>query len=126
VGEVVDEHDVETSRARPDGDGAWVLAGLLRPDEVAAGTGVQLPEHPSYETVAGLVLRELGRLPDLGDTAVVTATTDELDDDGLPVEQRAELRVDGMDGLRIEVLHLRLLGPVGDTGSDDDDERSDR
>jgi CBS domain containing-hemolysin-like protein len=126
VGEVVDEHDVETSRARPDGEGAWVLAGLLRPDEVAGGTGVQLPEHPSYETVAGLVLRELGRLPELGDTAVVTATTDEVDDDGLPVEQRAELRVDGMDGLRIEVLHLRLLGPVGDAGDSDDDERGDR
>ena len=109
VGDVLDEHDVETSSVRDDGSGGWVLSGLLRPDEVGERTGVHLPEHPSYETVAGLVLRELGRLPAVGEAAVVEATTAETDDDGLPVQRRAELRVEGLDGLRIEVLHLRLL-----------------
>ncbi|TXR55125.1 hemolysin family protein [Quadrisphaera setariae] len=115
VGEVVDEHDVVTSTVREDGEGGWLLSGLLRPDEVAARTGVQLPEHPDYETVAGLVLRELGRLPGVGEHARVVVTTAEVDDDGLPVERPAELRVEARDGLRLDVVHLRLREP-GDDG----------
>ncbi|MGQ7297300.1 hemolysin family protein [Quadrisphaera sp. KR29] len=112
VGEVVDEHDVETSAVREDGEGGWLVSGLLRPDEVAAGTGVQLPEHPDYETVAGLVLRALGRLPEVGEVARVPVTTGETDDDGLPVERWCELRVEARDGLRLEGVHLRVLEPV--------------
>jgi CBS domain containing-hemolysin-like protein len=111
VGEVVDEHDVVTSAVREDGEGGWLVSGLLRPDEVAVGTGVQLPEHPDYETVAGLVLRELGRLPEVGEVARVPVTTDQVDDDGLPVQRWCELRVEARDGLRLEGVHLRLLPP---------------
>ena len=58
-------------RARPAGrrgpssrrDGSWLLSGLLRPDEVEDLTGVPLPESEDYDTVAGLVLQVLGRVP---------------------------------------------------------------
>ncbi|PWJ52688.1 Hemolysin, contains CBS domains [Quadrisphaera granulorum] len=109
VGEVVDEHDVVTSAVREDGEGGWLVSGLLRPDEVAARTGVQLPEHPDYETVAGLVLRELGRIPDVGEEVLVRVTTDDSDDDGVPRALPALLRVEARDGLRLDAVHLQLL-----------------
>ena len=45
---------------------SWIIAGLLRADEVAEATGFVMPEG-DYETVAGLVLERLGRIPDVGD-----------------------------------------------------------
>ncbi len=38
-----------------------------RIDEVADSTGISLPEAPEYDTVSGLVMRELGRVPEVGD-----------------------------------------------------------
>ncbi|MEI2671469.1 MAG: transporter associated domain-containing protein [Marmoricola sp.] len=48
-------------RQRP--DGSWIGSGLLRPDEVAKATGITLPEHESYDTIAGLLVKELGKNP---------------------------------------------------------------
>ena len=59
------------SRARKRRDGSWLLSGLLRPDEVEDLTGVTLPESEDYDTVAGLVLQVLGRIPSAGDIAEV-------------------------------------------------------
>jgi CBS domain containing-hemolysin-like protein len=66
VGEVEDEHDTPVPQARRVA-GGFDVSGLLRPDEVRAATGFTLPEHGVYETVGGLVMRELGRLPVAGD-----------------------------------------------------------
>ena len=41
------------------------------PDEVAAATGITLPEHEDYDTVAGLFLQKRGRIPKPGDEVVV-------------------------------------------------------
>ena len=61
VGDIVDEHDAPASGARRETDGSWLVSGLLRPDEVLALTGVEVPEgHSDYDTVAGLVLHRLG------------------------------------------------------------------
>ncbi|MCX6466575.1 MAG: hemolysin family protein [Pseudonocardiales bacterium] len=71
VGDVHDEHDGgETPRVRPLADGGWLVAGLLRGDEVEQATGFAMPEGP-YETLAGMVLARLGRIPDVGDELVV-------------------------------------------------------
>jgi CBS domain containing-hemolysin-like protein len=67
VGDVRDEHDRrETSPVRPLGRDSWIVSGLLRDDEVAEATGFRMPEG-DYETLAGLVLTRLGRIPDAGD-----------------------------------------------------------
>ena len=67
VGDVRDEHDRrETSPVRRLGGDAWLVSGLLRDDEIAEATGFRMPEG-DYETVAGLVLAKLGRIPDAGD-----------------------------------------------------------
>lgn len=67
VGEVSDEHDrtqVDVVRSRD-----WfTFPGILRPDELLERTGVAVPEDGPYETVAGWLMSELGRLPAVGDT----------------------------------------------------------
>nr|WP_131785022.1 hemolysin family protein [Protofrankia symbiont of Coriaria ruscifolia] len=82
VGRVLDEYDPpERPDATAGTDGSWSLSGLLRPDEVADLTGVRLPEGP-YETVAGVILHRLGRIPEPGDQVDVDGhllTVEEMD-----------------------------------------------
>ncbi len=108
VGEITDEHDRhdENSRARKRRDGSWSLSGLLRPDEVTDLTDVPLPEDESYDTVAGLLVRHLGRIPAAGDEVEVGLPV-VVDDEGDPLPARtAVLTVERMAGLRIDRLSL--------------------
>jgi CBS domain containing-hemolysin-like protein len=107
VGDIADEHDRLGARARHRGDGSWSLSGLLRPDEVEDLTGIALPDHEDYDTIAGLVLRVLGRVPEVGDLAEIP-----VPDHSDPDERRerlAVLAVERMEGLRIDRVGLRLL-----------------
>ena len=96
VGEVSDEHD----RSRPGvlrrRDGSWLVPGLMRPDEVQERTGVPLPDGPAYETVGGLVMAQLGRVPRGGDTVTLPG---------------AVLRVERMDGRRVERVRVAPVEP---------------
>lgn len=90
VGEVADEHD----RSRADVvklPGSTTFPGMLRPDEVLDRAGVHIPEDGPYETVAGFVMRELGRLPTIGDEVEV---------------EGGSLRVERLDGRRIDRLRF--------------------
>lgn len=107
VGDIADEHDRLGSRARQRRDGSWLLSGLLRPDEVEDITEIELPENEDYDTIAGLVLRVLGRIPSTGDMAEVPVP-DHSDPDE-PRQRLAVLTVEHMDGLRIDRVSLRLL-----------------
>jgi CBS domain containing-hemolysin-like protein len=95
VGDIADEHDRPGAHARRRSDGSWSLSGLLRLDEVAAATGVPLADSEHYDTLAGLVLHHLGRMPAPGDTVTEPGTG-----------ARVELRVERMDGLRIDRIRL--------------------
>ncbi|GAB3421250.1 hemolysin family protein [Flindersiella endophytica] len=91
VGPVTDEHDPAAESVERDDDG-WLVSGLLRPDELRRLTGIQLPVDPRrYETIAGVVLHQLGRLPHSGETLSVNGVT---------------IRVTRMDGRRIDLVHL--------------------
>ncbi|WP_433508229.1 hemolysin family protein [Pseudonocardia halophobica] len=71
VGDVRDEHDrAEQARVRPLGRDSWLVSGLMRADEVDEATGFRMPEG-DYETLAGMVLERLGRIPDVGDDVAV-------------------------------------------------------
>ncbi len=110
VGDIADEHDRLGARARQRPDGSWSLSGLLRPDEVEDLTGIELPDHEDYDTIAGLMLRVLGRVPQQGDVAEVPVPDGSHDDEDR--ERLAVLTVVHMDGLRIDRVGLRLLeGP---------------
>jgi CBS domain containing-hemolysin-like protein len=110
VGDIADEHDPRGQQARQLRDGSWTVSGLLRPDEVADLTGVELPESEDYDTVAGLVLSLLGKVPDVGDVAEVFVPDRVEGPDGPHVRQQlAALTVIHMDGLRIDQVAVRLL-----------------
>lgn len=94
IGDVQDEYDTPTPAVRRL-SGGWDVSGLLRPDEVTAGTGHSLPETGVYETVGGLVMQALGRLPVEGDRVVIDGIT---------------LTVTAMDGRRIDRLLLIATG----------------
>ena len=86
VGEVSDEHD--RSRADVVRSRDWLtFPGALRPDELIERAGVVVPEDGPYETVAGFLMSELGRLATVGDTVDIEAGT---------------FRVERMDGRRID------------------------
>ncbi|QEO10425.1 hemolysin family protein [Protaetiibacter larvae] len=90
VGEVSDEHD--RSRAGVVRSRDWLtFPGALRPDELVERAGVVVPEDGAYETVAGFVMSELGRLAAVGDEVALPAGV---------------LRVERMDGRRIDRLRF--------------------
>ncbi|WP_159943454.1 MULTISPECIES: hemolysin family protein [unclassified Nocardiopsis] len=67
VGEIADEHTPEEeSPALLEGEGSYLVPGALHIDEVERLIGHDLPEG-DYETVGGLVIHELHRLPEVGD-----------------------------------------------------------
>ncbi|MEU6713857.1 hemolysin family protein [Nonomuraea sp. NPDC046802] len=93
VGELMDENDPEPAGPVEHPDGTWEVPGRLRLDEVERATGVALPESDDYDTLAGLILARLGRMPNAGDTVTVPikADTDPFTD--TPEEHEAELTV---------------------------------
>src|SRR5690606_28814656 len=75
VGEVRDEHDPQETPdlapagEDPEGRRIFDADGAARTDQLAV-LGLRAPEGP-YETLAGLVANELGRIPAEGDTVTV-------------------------------------------------------
>ena len=76
VGDIRDEYDEERpEHAAP--VGTSVLPGGLRIEDFAEETGVELIDG-DYETVAGYVIAELGRMPEIGDAVAVGETRIEI------------------------------------------------
>ncbi|MET8161381.1 hemolysin family protein [Sphaerisporangium sp. NPDC005289] len=80
IGDIADEYDLpEEGSDEPTGallapGRSIAVPALLRAHEVEERTGFQMPEGP-YETLAGLLISRLGRLPDPGDSVVVDGWT---------------------------------------------------
>ncbi|SDY50640.1 Hemolysin, contains CBS domains [Micromonospora pattaloongensis] len=106
VGPIRDEDDPpEPAPARQE-DGSWLVPARWRIDEVADTTGIALPEAPEYDTLSGLVMRELGRVPQVGDRISVEIGDGQLDGDAVP---RALIQVLSVDrhvagSVRVEVV----------------------
>ncbi|WP_427384997.1 hemolysin family protein [Janibacter sp. G56] len=100
VGDVSDEHDRAQTTGRPLGDGVWTVPGLWRPDEVHDRVGARVPEGAAYETVAGFVMSELGRVPAVGDVVEIEGWT---------------ITVADMEGLRVDRLRF-VPRPTGEDG----------
>ena len=108
VGEVRDEHDPhETSELAPVGEDAegrklWSADGAARADQLRT-VGLRMPEGP-YETLAGLVATELGRIP---------AEGDHIEVDGW--------RLEVVDVTRRRAARVLLRAPRAGYGSGEDD-----
>ena len=94
VGDIEDEYDPSAPGEHVETEpGVWSVAASSRPDEIERITGYDLPDG-EYDTVAGLVLDRLERIPEVGDTFTVDGVRVEvLAVDGFAIE-RIELRVD--------------------------------
>jgi len=66
VGEIEDEYDTQPAGRAGLQHGELVVEGLMNLEDFADEAGRAIPDGP-YETVAGFVVAELGRLPQVGD-----------------------------------------------------------
>lgn len=66
VGDIRDEYDVEEPETKRHRGGDIEVDGLINLDDFEDETGIELPEGP-YETVAGFIMAQLGRVPVEGD-----------------------------------------------------------
>lgn len=112
VGPIRDEDDPpERAPARQD-DGSWVVPARWRIDEVADSTGISLPEGPEYDTLSGLVMRELGRVPEVGDRLEISLPANGEDGGTEPRALVEVLAVDRhvADSVRLQVTGGRQVG----------------
>lgn len=93
VGSIQDEYDPAEPNATPTPDGDWRVPGNWRIDEAQRDTGIVLPEG-DYDTVAGLIMARLERMPETGDVVRVPGV---------------ELTVERMDGLAVGSVLLRRV-----------------
>lgn len=89
VGEIRDEYDRRERRPMKTVDGRILAPALVRPDQLSS-FGVDLPEG-EYETLGGLIMDRLGRLPITGDV---------IEEEGWRLE------VTSTDGRRVREVEL--------------------
>jgi magnesium and cobalt transporter len=95
VGEIDDEFDVEDDQnIRRDAERQFTVRGVTRIGEFNEYFGAHLSEAEGFDTIAGLLMKQLGRLPRRGETASI---------DGF------EFRVLRADRRRIDAL--RVVAP---------------
>ena len=102
VGDVADEHDRRRASAHATHTGDWIVPGWMRPDELATRARIHLPDDGPYETLAGLVMTRLGRIPQVGDEVSVAQVV---------------LRVEAMEGRRVTRLRIVPTAPPDDAES---------
>jgi putative hemolysin len=93
VGDIRDEYD-DPEPAFDEVGAATVVDAGLTIEDFAEATGIALPDG-DYETAAGYVIAQLGRLPDVGDGIDVGPT---------------RLEVEEMDGRRVTRLAISAVG----------------
>jgi CBS domain containing-hemolysin-like protein len=71
VGEIPDDRDREPSQLVRLPDGSYLVTGRLGIEELNEALDWDLPKKKDYETVAGLILASLGRIPRPGEQVTV-------------------------------------------------------
>lgn len=67
VGQIRDEDDPVEPVPHRRADGSWLLPARMRIDEIGEATGLKMPESDDYDTLSGLILQRIGRMPIVGD-----------------------------------------------------------
>jgi magnesium and cobalt transporter len=92
VGDIDDEFDVEDDQnIRKEAERLFLVRGVTRIEEFNEYFGARLSEEEGFETVAGLLMKQFGRLPRRGESATI---------DGF------EFRVMRADRRRIDALRV--------------------
>lgn len=122
VGEIQDEFDHEESNLTRISDTEFVVSGRATLHDLNQELGFKLDEDENGErldvdTIAGLVIAQLGHIPQVGETTrLELPRSDREDDDDAypgdapkgPTPQAVHFKVLEMDGLRINKLDLTL------------------
>lgn len=112
VGDILDEQDhTRGPEFTQTEDGAWLMSGLLRPDEASERLGLDLPEGRHTETLGGLIIEALGRLPREGDSVVLTCQS-RAGEAAETVE--LALTVSTLDARRIDLVRARIVTTSGE------------
>ena len=96
VGELADEHDRAKAGVTRGANSSVLFPGMIRPDELLE-MAIKVPDDGAYETVAGFMMSELGRIPAVGDEVQI--------EDGM-------LRVERMDGRRVDRVRFTPTSEV--------------
>ena len=107
VGNIQDEYDEEELPITCSGEGVYEVSGMATPEEVSDATGVKLPEE-DYDTIAGLVINQLGRIPDEDERPEV-------------VYQNLLFQVLEMDEKRISRLRITMIKHDQEQGAEVDE-----
>lgn len=107
LGDVRDEHDKSLLDVLKRGK-SWECSGQLRRDEVYSATSYLFPDFSSFDTLGGLIMWRLGRIPSVGDELVLPAEP-KLLGDVRNVEWRAQVL--SMDGRRVDRVLLTPSAP---------------
>ncbi|TNE91223.1 MAG: HlyC/CorC family transporter [Deltaproteobacteria bacterium] len=94
VGEIHDERDRDELRIRQLSANSWRMQAQVEIEQLADRIGREVPEGDDYETVAGLLLSHLGRIPEIGEV---------VDIEGL------RFRIEEADARAIRRVHLIVL-----------------
>ncbi len=105
VGDIVDEFDVEQPPVERCDDGSVVVSAVYSVDDADELLGAELP-HGTWDTVGGLMLDLVGRVPDPGDSVEV---------DGF------RLTAVDVRGRRIGRVRIEATGAPRNDGRDDED-----
>ena len=104
VGDIEDEYDPTAPGDYMEMEpGVWIVDALSRTDEIERVTGYELPEGP-YDTVAGLVLDRLERIPEVGEHVIV---------DGVRIDVLA------VEEFAIQQVRVSVAEPDDDATDDD-------
>ena len=81
VGDIADEHDRGTPEVEQISENKYLVATRLPLDELGELFGIEL-EDEDVDSVGGLLAKELGRLPEVGDTVTVSGLIIKADRSG--------------------------------------------
>ena len=105
IGDITDEYDVVDGGPPAKIDPLARLDGLMTIEEFSGLSGYVIPEGP-YDTVAGYVMAQLGRLPEVGDEVTVELSQQEVSEDDTAAPSWT-FTVEEMDGRRASRISAR-------------------
>jgi CBS domain containing-hemolysin-like protein len=98
VGDVPDEFHTPDPGVKLLPDGTWEVAPTVRLDELAEELDIHVDEDADVNTVGGLVVEQLGRLAQAGDTV-------EIENYRLVVEEVEGVRITRLRAIPLEPAH---------------------
>lgn len=104
VGDILDEFDTEEPALIQISDGVYSVDARMWVSDLNKELGLQLPVSETYETIAGLIIDQLGFIPRIGESC-------KLDEEGV------RLIVIQMKGKRIMRIKLQITPPKDESGN---------